>query len=195
MRFLTDEEAREWCGTQGLKTSSKRFLYYGGGSRCFSVGLEERPARVIALADYLVPTWADVPFRGALLWIRETGIWGEFSERTAAAIFRQMRLAAGEARALEERPGHLFSAGEIFEMHSYLVVPTLFGWDAFLVPQGEGYFLFVSHDGVVGVVTRTQEIYQQLYERVADWSPREDSEWYFRGTGIDLVPSNRPRTD
>ena len=184
MRFLTDEEAREWCGTQGLKTSSKRFLYYGGGSRCFSVGLEERPARVIALADYLVPAWADVPFRGALLWIRETGIWGEFSERTAAAIFRQMRLAAGEARALEERPGHLFSAGEIFEMHSYLVVPTLFGWDAFLVPQGEGYFLFVSHDGVVGVVTRTQEIYQQLYERVADWSPREDSEWYFRGTGI-----------
>lgn len=67
MRFLTSGEAREWCSAQGLKMTSERFLYYEGESRCFSVGLEEKPSRVIALADYLVPTWEDVPFRGALL--------------------------------------------------------------------------------------------------------------------------------
>lgn len=95
-----------------------------------------------------------------------------------------MRLGKGEVRSLEERPGHLFSAEGAFEMHSDLVVPMLFGWDAFLIPQGEGYFLFVSHDGVAGVVTRTQETYQQLYERVIDWNPREDREWYFRGIPV-----------
>jgi hypothetical protein len=64
MRFLTNEEVREWCTAQGLKITSGRFLYYETESLCFSVGLEEKPSRVIALADYLVTTWEDVPFRG-----------------------------------------------------------------------------------------------------------------------------------
>ena len=181
MTFLTIEEVRTWCGTHGLKVAASGYVHYDlKNPYCFSVGLEDKPSRVIALADYLVPTWKDIPFGGALLWIRERGIWGDYSENTGAMIFQQMRFAKGEREPLEKRPGQLFGSEEVFEMHSYFVIPLLFGWDAFLVPEDKDYFLFVSHDGVVGVVSRTQETYEGLYQRVRDWGPREDKHWYFK---------------
>jgi hypothetical protein len=75
---------------------------------------------------------------GALLWIRARGVWGDFSENTADTIVQTMRLAKGEPESLEKRPGQIFGPEERFEMHSYFVVPLLFGWDAFLVPEGNG---------------------------------------------------------
>ncbi|MGB6384710.1 MAG: hypothetical protein WBD25_14805 [Terriglobales bacterium] len=179
MTFLTPEEVREWCEARGLKVTPDRFVYYDTEQLyCFSVGLEDKASSVIALADYLVPTWPDVSFGGALLWIRQQGIWGDFSETTGAVILEQMRLAKGETAPVKERPGHLFRSEELFEMHSYFVLPLLFGWDAFLIPEGKDYLLFVSHDGVVGVVSRTQESYDELYHRVRDWKPREEKHWY-----------------
>ncbi len=181
MKFLTTEEARAWCDTHGLNVTSQRFLSFGTGNPyCFTIGLEEKPSRVIALADYLVPTWDDVPFGGALLWISERGVWGDFSENTGDMIVGLMRLSKGEPEPLEKRPGHLFGSEELFEMHAFLVVPLLFGWDAFLVPEGKNYFLFVSHDSFVVVVCRTQETYEELYQRLRDWKPREDKDWYLK---------------
>jgi hypothetical protein len=184
MRFLKEEEARQWCSAHGLKVTPSRFLYYDTENLyCFSVGLEDKPSSVIGLANYLVPTWGGISFEGALLWIRER-VWGEYSEKTGTMIIEQMRLGKGETEPLEKRPVHLFSSEELFEMHSYFVIPMLFGWDAFLIPEGKDYFLFVSHDGVVGVVSRTQKTNDELYQRVLNWNPREDREWYLKGTGI-----------
>jgi hypothetical protein len=184
VKFFTTEEAKSWCQARGLKATADRYLHYEPESpHCFTIGLDDKPSRVIALADYLVPTWEDVPFEGALLWIRERGIWGDFSENTGDMIVQQMRLAKGETEPLEKRPGHLFGREELFEMHSYFVMPLLFGWDAFLVPEGKDYFLFVSHDGVVGVVCRTQETYEELFHRARDWNPREDKGWYLKHVG------------
>ncbi len=91
-----------------------------------------------------------------------------------------MRLAAGEAGTLELRPGHLFGPAEQWEAHALLMVPLLFGWDAFLFPEGKDYFLFVCHDDVVGVVCRTSKVFEQLYQQVASWRPRKDETWYPR---------------
>lgn len=179
MRFLTKDEAKSWCQARGLKVTADRFLRYEpDNSHCFTVGLGEKPSRVIALADYLVPTWEDVPFQGALLWIRERGVWGDYSENVGAMIVQQMRLAKGESEPLEVSPGHLFGPDELFEIHSYFVVPLLFGWDAFVVPENGDYFVFVSHDGVAEVVARTAASAKELRNRVEDWKPQEDKGWY-----------------
>jgi len=175
MKFLTTDEVRMWCEVHKLGITPHRFLDYDEtNSFCLSIVLEGKPHQVIALADYLVPTWKDVPFHGALLWVRERGIWGDFAENTGAMIFEQMRLARGEKRTLRESPGYLFEATELIEMHSYFVVPLLFGWDAFLIPEGSDYFLFVSHHGVVQMVCRTQPTYDQLRRRLHAWNPKED---------------------
>lgn len=181
MRFLTTEEAKSWCQERALSVSANQYLRYNHDSQhCFTVGLEIKPSRVIALADYLIPTWEDVPFQGALLWIREWGVWGDYAERAGAMIVKQMRLAKGERAPLEERPGHLFGPDEVFEMHSYLLIPLLFGWDAFVVPKSGDYFIFVSHDGVADVVTRTANGAEELRRRVHDWEPQVDKNWYPR---------------
>jgi hypothetical protein len=181
VKFLTTEEAKSWCQARALKVTADRYLHYEPDNpHCFTLGLEEKPSRVIALADYLVPTWEDVPFQGALLWIRERGVWGDYSEKAGEMIVQQMRLAKGESEPLEKRPGHLFGPDELFEMHSYFVVPMLFGWDAFVVPESGDYFVFVSHDGVAEVVARSADKVEELRQRVEDWKPQEDKSWYPR---------------
>jgi hypothetical protein len=195
MRFLTTEEVRLWCGAHGLRVTPNRFLDYDAENiYCFSVGLEDKPSRVIGLANYLVPTWGEIAFEGGLLWIRER-VWGEYSEKIGTLIIEQMRLGKGETEPLETRPGHAFGSEELFEMHSYFAVPLLFGWDAFLIPEGKDYFLFVSHDGVVGVVSRTQETHDELYKRVGHWRPKEEEHWYLKNVGRqgDLLQGGRGR--
>ena len=59
------------------------------------------------------------------MWIRERGIWGEYSEKTGARMVELMRLGKGEAESLEKRPGQLFGPEEVWETHSYLVIPCL----------------------------------------------------------------------
>jgi len=181
MKFFTTEESKLWCEARGLQVTPDRYLHYElDKSHCFTVPLEEKPSRVIALADYFVPTWAEVPFEGALVWIRERGIWGEYSETTGSMIVEQMRLANGEREPVETRPGHLFEPSELVQMHSYVVVPMLFGWDAFVVPQSGDYFIFVSHDGVAAIVARTADKVNGLWQRVQSWNPKEDKSWYPR---------------
>jgi hypothetical protein len=181
MKFFTMEEAKGWCRARGLKITADRYLRYElDNAHCFTLGLEEKPSRVIALADYLVPTWDDVPFRGALLWIRERGVWGDYSEKTGAMIIQQMRLAKGEGESVERRPVHLFGSEELIEMHSYFVIPMLFGWDAFVIPESGDYFIFISHDGVAEVVARSGEKVEELRQRVKSWNPQEDNGWYSR---------------
>lgn len=179
MKFFTTEEAKSWCEARGLTVTVDRYLRYGAeSSSCFTLGLEEKPSSLIGLADHLIPTWEDVPFEGALLWIRERRIWGDHSEKTGDVIIEQMRLAAGEKAPLEERPGHLFGGDEVYETHAYFLVPVLFGWDAFLIPESGDYFAFISHDGVAEVVGRTAEKAEEVRQRVRDWNPKEDKTWY-----------------
>ena len=178
MKFLTAEEAKIWCDGRALNLTADMRPYYEGNPQCFTIGLEEKASRVIVLADYLIPTWNDVHFSGALLWIRERGIWGDFSEKVGAIILEHMRRAQGERATVEERPGHLFGPQELLEMHSYFLLPMLFGWDAFLVSEDGDYFIFVSHDGVAEVVARNPETTDLMRQHVKDWNPREGRSYY-----------------
>jgi len=181
VKFLTTEEAKGWCQARGLKVTADRYLHYEPDSpHCFTIGLEDKPSSLIGLVDRLLPTWEDVPFEGALLWIRQRGIWGDHSEGTGEAMIGQMRRSKGEQRSLGELPGHLFARDEAFEAHSYVLIPMLFGWDAFVVPESGDYFIFISHDGVAEVMARTADKVEELRQRVEDWKPQEDKGWYPR---------------
>jgi hypothetical protein len=180
MKFLTEEEVKRWCRHRGVEVTSNKYLFYDRADAfCLSVVIENLSSTdVLMLAEYLMPNWIDVPFEGALLWIRERGIWGEFVENTGAQILSQLRFANGDVRPPEESPGSVFAEDEIFGLHSYFILPMLFGWDAFLVPNNADYIVFVSHDGFVGVVCRTAEKHEETYHRLRDWHPRREAAWY-----------------
>ncbi len=185
METLTDAQARECCRNERINVTMKRFLAYETAERLsFSVPLVEKPSRIIALANYLVPAWDAASFKGALLWMREWEIGDDDSERTKLMIIDQMRRGAGVKTSLRETPAALFDSNELPRMYSHFVLPLLFGWDAFLVPAGQNYFVFVSHDEVAYVVARDRETYNTVFQRVHDWDPEEKQEWYFRGVSL-----------
>jgi len=182
VRSLTDDEARRWCATRRLTFGSKHLEFRDAESQnCFSVNIERRASSVVALAEALVPEWEGERFDGALLWITARGIWGDHNERTATRMFERMHGAADPIDPVGERPAQRFEPGELRDLHAFLAVPLLFGWDAYVALEEKDYILFVCHDGVVGVVSASRDTHEALRERVRDWDPRDDPRWYFGG--------------
>jgi len=179
MRFLTREQARVWCEARSIHVSPSRFLSYGTESpKCLILSVPSKASRAIAMAGSLFPTWVPDEFRGALLWLREWGIWDEHTETTGLTALEQLRKAAGEERSLGDAPGELFDANELWKMHAHFVQPLCFGWDAFLIPDQADYFVFLSHDEIICVVARTSTTLNSLKERLHDWDAKDDRSWY-----------------
>jgi hypothetical protein len=87
----------------------------------------------------------------------------------------RIRQGYGENRSLNAAPGHFFRHWEFVESVACLVQPMLVGWDAYYVPQWAwgslDYSLFVSHDGLLDIQTRTEEMHDQALEilKSHDW--------------------------
>jgi hypothetical protein len=187
MEFLSKSEIDTWCQSREIVLSNRGFLRYEkGGTKGFTIVLNEKPADVINLGIRLIPDLDELsmlpgpsatPFSGALMWVRERGIWGKTEENTGEMMISQLRLARGETAPLSKRPGHLFGHNEFYETQSFFMIPLLFGWDAFVVPENGDYFVFVSHDDVIAVVSRTTDINDHFMKRLEDWNPRDDG-WY-----------------
>jgi hypothetical protein len=106
-------------------------------------------------------------FEGAWLWLREWGVWNSADEAVGYRIVEAMHRAAGQPKSFEVGPGHLFRGDELSEAIGTLLQPMVFGWDAYYLPRWSygthQFFLHVSHDSYVSVVTRTKEFYDRVF--------------------------------
>jgi hypothetical protein len=91
-------------------------------------------------------------------------------------MLEQMRAASGEQKPLIEKPGQLFDSSEATALQSFLILPVLFSWDAYLAPQSGEYFVFNSHDEFVDVVSASQRTHERLFQDLQIWDPKP-SEW------------------
>src|SRR5262245_57552494 len=140
MRALRKEEVRSWCERQSVKITGNDYLYFDSSERhCIAIELPEKPYQLVALANALLPYSGSSQFQGALLWIRQWGVWNDLVEGTGFRVLELMRLTHGETKSLEEAPGLLFDAQELTDLQVCLVQPLLIGWDAFLVPKDGEY--------------------------------------------------------
>lgn len=116
MKLLGVGDVEEWCRTRGvLLTSSRTLQHDGQEAGRITIGLDEPPARLIALMDYLLPTWEGTRPCEAVIWVREHGIWAEDSEKFGTTLVRLIRAECSPSCELGERPGHLFSSQEVLE--------------------------------------------------------------------------------
>jgi hypothetical protein len=119
-------------------------------------------ARLLSTIGY-----GDEYFQGALLWLREWGVWNLSDEGIGYRIIEGMNRAAGQLSSFEVAPGHVFRADELPDAIGMLIQPMIFGWDAYYYPlwsYGTGeLFLFVSHDSFVTIVTRTKAFYDKVF--------------------------------
>src|ERR1019366_4492502 len=136
MRALREAEVRTWCQKRSVIVSRNGYLYFDSSDRrCIAIDLPQKPYQLVALANALLPYTESVPFQGALLWIRQWGVWSELVERAGLRVMEVMRGIHGDARPLEEEPGYLFDESELIDLQVCFIQPLLIGWDAFLVPE------------------------------------------------------------
>lgn len=181
MKTLDRKEVLAWCQNRSVNVTDDGYLFFDTRERrCIAIELPEKPYKLVYLANALLPYTESDPFQGALLWIRQWGVWNEWVERVGLRVIEVMRLIRGDTKSLQEAPGYLFEAQELLDLAVCFLQPLLIGWDAFLVPESADYIVATSHDETTFVLTRTVEIHQRMLARLQSWNPREDPEWYFK---------------
>ena len=122
--------------------------------------------------------YEDKDFEGAVIWFAQWGVWSLFEEGVGYRIIESIHGAAGQPKSFEVAPGHLFRADELPDAIALLMQPMIFGWDGYYLPRwsyGTGeFFVHVSHDSFVSVVTRTKAFYDRVFEHLGklDFKPR-----------------------
>jgi hypothetical protein len=129
MRALRKEEVFTWCQQRSVKVTDDGYLYIDAHERlCIAIELPEKPYQLVALANELLPYTQSVPFQGALLWVRQWGVWNELVERVGLRVMEVMRDFHGETRPMEEAPALLFDRQELLDLQVCFVQPLLVGW-------------------------------------------------------------------
>jgi len=172
MTTLTREEVLEWCTERRLVFDRWQFVHFGPG-KILELPFPNVAHKTPPLANLLYGLLEEFsPFQSLLFWVKETGI---FSDRWDEIGLRQLeleRIALGENRSLYESPGHLFRPEEELDVIGMSVLPMLYGWDAYLIPDSARLFAYISHDEYVHVASEDPAILQRLMEECKIWHPQ-----------------------
>lgn len=139
-----------------------------------SIRIPTEAGRAIALGSGLLAFEANVEFYGRLLWLANWDIGTPQIERAGLRMIEQIRRGYGACSSIESAPGNLFRTDQVADLHAFLSVPMLFGWDAYFVPRGTRYFAYVRNNGFLYLVTDEKETYSRLLSHLAYWKPSSE---------------------
>src|ERR1051325_8459418 len=115
----------KWCTNKGLEIADREWpIYKSTEPLSFLIKLPDNPYRGVALARMCFPGRVNSPFKGAMVWFREWGVWNKVDEETGMQTVQRLRAALGETRPLIEAPGHLFSVQEFPDARAFWNEPT-----------------------------------------------------------------------
>ncbi len=143
MHFLTEDEARAWCGDAYPTHDGRRPTRPRDAARWV-----RGPIATTVIFARMVEQ-ALRPREACLLWVTETGIWRS-SENLH--LYYRLRQSYGDTRQLHEAPAHLFLDYEADDLVSFIQLATLNGWDAHILPTVGYASAFVSHDEFIEFV-------------------------------------------
>lgn len=173
MQVLSADQATRWCEARGVHVNAPGYPHYAGGDfRCIEVRAPAEGRRLLALGYSLLMTGVredeEQNFAGCLLWLRDCDLWSETFDRVGHVLLEGLRRRATRAGELYEAPALLFAPGEIADAQAALMLPTLFQWDAVVVPASGDHIAYVSHDEVVQIVTRTTQTFEDVFDRLEE---------------------------
>ncbi|MGH9616443.1 MAG: hypothetical protein ACRD28_06835 [Acidobacteriaceae bacterium] len=189
MRVLSDSEVHDWLAAfphrteEDVQFDARGLFFSGPETSCidleYPIKLEQLPffARYLATIGY-----ENHDFQGALVWFTDWGVWNLAEESVGYRLVEAVHTAAGQPKAFEAAPGHRFRADELNETVGMLLLPMIFCWDAVYLPSWsygtEQFFLHVSHDSYVTVVTRTKDFYERIFSLLEelDMQPKSGHE-------------------
>jgi hypothetical protein len=103
-------------------------------------------------------------------------------ENCVLRILEQMRRGYGVTASLESAPAQLFRSDEIIDVHAFLTIPLLFGWDAYFMPYGTRYFAFARENSSMFLVTDDEQVLQKLLLSLDSYRPVLELPSYLEGT-------------
>lgn len=116
--------------------------------------------------------YEDQHFDGAVTWFTQWGVWNLFNEGIGYRIIERINAGTGQLKSFEAAPGHRFRADELPDAIGLLMQPMIFAWDCYYVPiwsYGTGqFFLYISHDSFVTIVTRTKDFHAKIFETLEE---------------------------
>lgn len=188
MRALTKAEVIEYLswfenmGSEYPHSDAEGLFFTDPEARCIDLEYP-KPDRLPWFVRFLAAIgYEDKDFEGALVWFTGWGVWNSSDEGVGYRIVDAMHRAAGQPGSFETAPGNVFRADELPDAIAMLMQPMVFGFDAYYLPKwsyGTGqFFVFVSHDSYVNIITRTKEFYDKIFSllKELDLSPRPSSE-------------------
>jgi len=175
MLVLSDSETQNWLATFPPRTMEDVHFDARGpffpdlNASCIDLEYPRKVEQLPYLARQLATIgYEEHDFRGALLCFTNWGVWNPAEEKIGYRLVEALHSAAGQPKSFEAGPGHRFRADELNETIGMLLLPMIFGWDAVYLPQWsygtDQFFLHVSHDSYVTVVTRTKEFHDKAFD-------------------------------
>jgi len=171
---LKSLEANKW--SHGIQAEGTKLYYADPNANCIELEYPSTPLRVAYFSRVasMMGIEDEQMFYGALLWITLSTIGSPQVEKSGWKMVEKMRQGYGENRSLQTANGHFFRSDEIAELAAFLVPCFVFGWDAYVVPNGmNDFFIHISHDQYWGVVVRTRERFEALFTQLKDMNPME----------------------
>jgi hypothetical protein len=150
MKSLTRKQAKEWCRTQRIPTSSFGAPSTDGLRTRFQIPSSRIERR--SLAGLHLKAFASEP--RSLVWITEWGVWPSID---LTDDFIALRSAAGESRHLEEIPAQLVSQSDFGYLCAVVSMALESLWDIHIIGVRGRKRLFYSHDewgGAQGISTQ-----------------------------------------
>jgi len=181
MTAITDEEIREFLAKNessiGIRVHNRILRYDDLESNVLCLKFPETPLRATYFSRVvsMLGIEDEAMFYGALLWITLSDIGSPQLEKTGWSMVEMMRRGFGENRPIEAAPGHWFRNGAVVELAAFVLPCFVFGWDAFIVPNGGNLFVRISHDEYWAVVTRDAETYDAVLNSLKGIGPEEGS--------------------
>jgi hypothetical protein len=187
MQVMDDTKAARWCAARSIQAHRQEptgwlYLAHPGMNHCLIVSIPRNGMRSVALARLLmldgVLEGEEVNFNGCLLWLRDWEIGSPEFDSVGWKLLESLRAVAGHHSSLREDPAQVFEPGELLSAHAALVLPMVFGWDAYYVPAVGESLVYVSHHERLYVVSRTVASKQRIERSLAagKWEARE-SQW------------------
>jgi hypothetical protein len=190
---LTEAEVEQWFASipkteESIHCEDSELFYTYPESNCIDIEYPSKLGRLPFLARCVATIgYEAIHFSGAMLWITQWGVWNDLDEGTGYRIIEAFRTAAGQPKSFEAAAAHQFRADELDQAIGSLMQPMIFGWDANYYPRwsygGQSeFFVHVSHDSFVSVVTRTKEFYDRAFRQLkaCDLNPKAGHDMQIR---------------
>jgi len=151
MRIIDKEETIRWLSQRGLldptgKPSFSKFF------QVMDFAIPVDSGRKTALSRIIVSFFEYDD--EALLWINEFGIWESSEDRY---LFQGFRRSLGESSPLHEKPGHVFSKGDLEATRSLVAMTLYFVWGGILFSPAKNLAIKISHDEFITIYVKDKK--------------------------------------